>query len=130
MPTVPIETVGPSRVLEIGLVALVIALGTALPSLRSSAAEPSQDAGAAAQTLPLDTPKLLTDYFERMSRAKPLVVRTGDEWQAHRRRLREFVLQCAGLWSLAERVPLDVHESAPLDHPWWTSAASRRKPAT
>lgn len=120
MPSVSIKILKPSRVRDVGLVALVIALAAGLPSLRSSAAEPSQDAGAAAQTLQLDTPKLLTDYFEQMSRAKPLVVRAGDEWQTHRRQLREFVLQCTGLWPLPERVPLDVHESAPLDHPWCT----------
>ena len=55
-----------------------------------------------------------------MSVAKPFEVRTGESWEAHRRALREFVLACAGLQPLPERVPLDVRMSEPLDHPWCT----------
>ena len=64
---------------------------------------------AAADPIGLDSPKMLTDYFEQMSVAKPFVVRTGSDWEKHRRELREFVLDCAGLKPLPERVPLDVH---------------------
>ena len=120
MLTIRIGTLESGRGRGMRLAALVLALPALFTILPAMAAEPSQDTGAAAQTLQLDAPKLLTDYFEQMSRAKPLVVRTGDEWQTHRRQLREFVLQCVGLWPLPERVPLDVHESAPLDHPWCT----------
>ena len=64
--------------------------------------------------------KMLTDYFEAMSVPKPLIVRKGDDWAAHRRRLQQRLLDCVGLAPLPERVPLDVHPSAALDHPWCT----------
>jgi hypothetical protein len=67
-----------------------------------------------------DMPSRLKTYFEDMSVAKPFVVRTGESWEAHRRELREFLLDCAGLQPLPERVPLDVRMSEPLDHPWCT----------
>jgi len=38
----------------------------------------------------------------------------------HRKELRDKVLRSVGLWPLPRRVPLDVHQSAPLDHPWCT----------
>ncbi len=77
-------------------------------------------AQAAEPPLALDSSKMLTEYFEQMSAAKPFLVRTGNAWQKHRDQLRDFVLDCAGLKPLPERVPLDVHASAPLDHPWCT----------
>lgn len=120
MLTIRIEPLRSGRVVAASFVALAMVLSPWSATAPGMAAEPAGDAGAAAQALPLDAPKLLTDYFEQMSRAKPLVVRAGDQWQAHRRQLREFVLQCAGLWPLPQRVPLDVRESAPLDHPWCT----------
>lgn len=120
MLTVRIKTSRSTHSLGAWPAALVIGLAVGLALAPAGAAEPSPDAGAAGQSLQLDAPKLLTDYFEQMSRAKPLVVRAGDEWQAHRRQLREFVLQCAGLWPLPDRVPLNVHESESLDHPWCT----------
>ncbi len=64
--------------------------------------------------------KMLADYFEQMSVAKPLVVRQGAEWEARRRELRQRVLEVTGLSPLPERVPLDVRQSGPLDHPWCT----------
>jgi len=68
----------------------------------------------------LPTARMLTDYFHRMSVPKPLTVRHGDEFQKHRKELREKVFHSVGLWPLPRRVPLDVHESTPLDHPWCT----------
>ena len=120
MQTIRIETLGSGRVLVASFVALAMALTAGFAPLPASAAEPSRDTTLAVQPLAIDAPKLLTDYFEQMSRAKPLVIRAGDEWQTHRLQLREFVLQCAGLWPLPQRVPLDAHESAPLAHPWCT----------
>ncbi len=64
--------------------------------------------------------KMLIAYFERMSRPKPLVVRTGEKFQAHRRSLRKKLLRCAGLWPLPKRIALDVHSSRALDHEWCT----------
>lgn len=68
----------------------------------------------------LETSALLTEYFEQMSQAKPMVIDAGNEARSDRRKLREFVLDCAGLQPLPERVPLDVHQSAVIDHPWCT----------
>ncbi|MCU0978610.1 MAG: hypothetical protein MUF25_05515 [Pirellulaceae bacterium] len=67
-----------------------------------------------------DPAKMLRQYFEQMSVAKPFVVRVGSDWETHRRELQAFVLDCAGLKPLPERIPLDVHESETLDHPWCT----------
>ena len=64
--------------------------------------------------------RMLIAYFERMSLPKPLVVRTGETFQAHRRSLREKLLTCAGLRPLPKRVALDVHSSGPIDHEWCT----------
>ncbi len=67
-----------------------------------------------------DYPQRLTEYFEDMSVAKPLVVRTGEDWETHRRELRAFLLDCVGLEPLPARPPLDIRLSDPLDHPWCT----------
>jgi len=63
---------------------------------------------------------MLIAYFERMTRPKPFVVRTGEKFQAHRRNLRRKLLSCAGLDPLPKRVDLDVHSSRTLDHEWCT----------
>ena len=63
---------------------------------------------------------MLLAYFERMCRPKPFEVRTGDDFQAHRRSLRQKLLACAGLWPLPHRPALDVHKSSPIDHEWCT----------
>ena len=75
---------------------------------------------AAADDAAFEMPKRLTAYFEEMSAAKPLLVRTGESWERHRNELREFLLECVGLQPLPERVPLDVRMSEPMDHPWCT----------
>ncbi|MDP6544921.1 MAG: hypothetical protein QGH60_13085 [Phycisphaerae bacterium] len=62
--------------------------------------------------------KMLIAYFERMSRPKPLVVRTGDRFQAHRKDLRRKLLACAGLQPLPKRVALDVRSSPAIEHEW------------
>ena len=67
-----------------------------------------------------DAAAMLIGYFERMSRPKPLVVRTGADFEAHRLALREKLLTCAGLWPLPDRVGLDVHTSGKLEHEWCT----------
>jgi cephalosporin-C deacetylase-like acetyl esterase len=75
---------------------------------------------AAEHPLGLNPPKMLTEYFEQMSVAKPFLIRTGNDWESHRRAIQEYVLECCGLKPLPERVPLVLHQSAPLDHPWCT----------
>jgi dienelactone hydrolase len=92
-------------------------LCTAASAVSAAEAQPVPDA---LNRLTLDTARMLTEYFEQMSVAKPLLVRTGADWDAHRRALQEFVLDCAGLKPLPERVPLEIHASEPLDHPWCT----------
>jgi cephalosporin-C deacetylase-like acetyl esterase len=77
-------------------------------------------APAAERPLGLDPPKMLSEYFEQMSVAKPFVIRTGSDWDAHRRGLQDYVLECTGLKPLPERIPPDTHQSPPLDHPWCT----------
>jgi cephalosporin-C deacetylase-like acetyl esterase len=64
--------------------------------------------------------KMLLEYYHAMCTPKPLVVRQGEQYQSRRRELRRKLLECTGLWPLPERLPLDVHLSAPLDHPWCT----------
>lgn len=98
--------------------AFAVGLMMVVLSSRAVGAESNQLPAAKPHPVGLDTAKLLTEYFEQMSVAKPLVTRTGDDWQAHQRQLQDFVLDCAGLKPLPERVPLDVHQSEPLDHPW------------
>lgn len=66
------------------------------------------------------TQKMLSAYFAQMSVPKPLVVCKGSEWESRRRQLREKLLEITGLEPLPKRLPLDVRQSAPLDHPWCT----------
>lgn len=63
---------------------------------------------------------VLIGYFERMAQPKPFVVRTGEDFAARQTYLQQQVLETASLWPLPDRVPLDVHESGALDHPWCT----------
>ena len=74
-------------------------------------------------TPPGDSPsleKMTLDYCVEMNRPKPLIARRGEDFKKHQRELRKNVLRSIGLWPLPERVPLDIHESEPLDHPWCT----------
>jgi cephalosporin-C deacetylase-like acetyl esterase len=93
-----------------------------LLSLHSFAAADQASASGAdeptAKELP--TAQMLVDYYHQMSVPKPFTVRRGDELTAHQAELKKKVLECVGLWPLPERVPLDVHPSPPLDHPWCT----------
>jgi len=63
---------------------------------------------------------VLIGYFNGMVTPKPFVVRSGDEFLTRQESLRQHVLATASLWPLPERIPLDVHESSSLDHPWCT----------
>jgi len=100
---------------------LLTSLGLLLisPGLARAQKEPASDVGAD-QAARQRSAKMLADYFEAMSVPKPLVIRQGEDWAAHRRRLQERLLECVGLDPLPERVPLDVRQSEPLDHPWCT----------
>jgi len=64
--------------------------------------------------------QMLLDYYETMVTPRPLEIRTGEAWERHRQKLRQTLLACAGLWPLPERLPLDVHTTAPLEHEWCT----------
>jgi len=81
------------------------------------AVDPSSTDEASA-TLP--TAKMLTEYYHQMSAPKPFLVRSRDEFRTHQAELKKRVLQCVGLWPLPERIPLNVRQSPPLDHPWCT----------
>ena len=67
-----------------------------------------------------DYAQAVLEYYEEMSVPKPFIIRTGEDFKAHQKQLREKILECMGLWPLPERVPLDIHESEPIDHPWCT----------
>jgi hypothetical protein len=101
--------------------ALILGVLTLL-SFQGSTVEANESADASADGQPdgLPTAEMLTDYYHQMSVPKAFVVRAGEEFKAHQAELKERVLQSVGLWPLPERVALDVHESAPLDHPWCT----------
>ncbi|MBM3891134.1 MAG: hypothetical protein FJ388_18640, partial [Verrucomicrobia bacterium] len=96
-------------------------LTATLMSLLASGAEPPP-----AQSRPnvfasaADAGAMLMRYFETMCEPKPFLLRSGAEFKAHQRALREKLLVCAGLWPLPDRVPLDPHASEPLDHDWCT----------
>ena len=81
-----------------------------------AAAKPAK--GALANQLP--TAQMLRDYYRQMSVPKQFDVRAPDDWKAHRDELRKKVFESVGLSPLPDRVPLDVHRSEPLDHPWCT----------
>jgi len=64
--------------------------------------------------------KMLVEYFDQMSIPKPLLIRQGRQFEEHRRQLRQKLLECAGLSPLPHRVPLDIHKTRLLEHPWCT----------
>ncbi len=71
-----------------------------------------------APTGPDDAARRLSGYFERMSVPKPFLVRTGADWTARRDDLRRRILRDIALDPLPERVPLELHYSEPIEHPW------------
>lgn len=64
--------------------------------------------------------KMLVDYFEQMNIPKPLVIGQGQQFQEHQRQLRQKLFECIGLSPLPQRIPLDIHKTKSLDHPWCT----------
>lgn len=63
---------------------------------------------------------ILGEYFEQMSVPKPFEVRTGMAFREHTDALRKRLLGDLALDPFPERIPLDAHESAAIDHPWCT----------
>ena len=109
------------RVLTWRMMALTISLLSLAGVCRAVwAGEAAEEKSGAIAVDGLPTAKMLVDYYHQMSVPKPFVVREGDAFEKHRGDLRKRVLQSAGLWPLPTRVPLDVHQSPPLDHPWCT----------
>jgi len=84
------------------------------------AGEAAEEKSNESVTSELPTAKMLVDYYHQMSVPKPFVVREGDAFEKHRDDLRKKVFQSVGLWPLPKRIPLDVRQSSPLDHPWCT----------
>jgi len=64
--------------------------------------------------------KMLVEYYEQMTVPKPFVIRQGQDFKDHQKQLRKKLLGCMALDPLPERVPLDIHQSEPFDHPWCT----------
>ncbi len=99
---------------------LLTAFTSASAFVAVAANEAAEEASRRATSDGLSTAKMLTDYYHQMSVPKPFVVRRGDVFLTHRAALRNNVLQNVGLRPMPERVPLDVHQSPALDHPWCT----------
>ena len=97
-----------------GMLSLVVTCSAAW------AGEAAEEKSNETVTSELPTAKMLVDYYHQMSVPKPFVVREGDAFEKHRDDLRKKVFESAGLWPLPKRVPLDVHQSPPLEHPWCT----------
>ncbi|MBM4050892.1 MAG: hypothetical protein FJ279_37835, partial [Planctomycetes bacterium] len=93
---------------------VLLALSAQMVSMAASFAQ--DEAGARRR----EVAAMLVAYFEAMCQPKPFVPRVGEDFKAHQRSLREKLLACAGLSPLPERVPLELHESEPLDHEWCT----------
>lgn len=102
-----------ARAADLLLTALVLWLGVAGPALADAGPAAASESARREQVA-----KMLGDYYQQMSAPKPFVVRTGDAWKTQQAQLRKTVLRLTGLEPLPDRVPLDVHESAPQDHPW------------
>ncbi len=60
----------------------------------------------------------VVEYFEEMSAPKPLAIRSGEEFEAHRRELRKRILSSIGLSPFPDKVPLEPRETPALEHPW------------
>lgn len=102
--------------LTLGVAALLSFHGSAVVVVAAGGSAPTPSA----ESTRLSTAKMLTEYYQQMSVPKPFVSRSGKDFEAHRTQLRRKVLESTGLWPLPDRIPLDVHQSAPLDHPWCT----------
>ena len=116
-----------------GLRLALIAIGWLIwvPGAGVLAEQPAASGLVERESVDFESARRLRGYFERMSTPQPFLVRAGDDWVGHRQQLRRFVLACAGLDPLPERVPLDVRLSEPLDHPVFgpprlVSAVARR----
>src|SRR5438067_2250472 len=68
----------------------------------------------------ISTAKMLVKFFEDESRLPAFEIRTGDAFAARRAVIRQHILESIGLNPLPQRVPLDIHQSDPLEHPWAT----------
>jgi len=60
------------------------------------------------------------DYIDLMSQPEPFEVYMGKALAERQETLRARLLKDIGLDPLPERVPLDVHKAAPINHPWCT----------
>jgi uncharacterized protein len=64
--------------------------------------------------------KRMVEYYEQMSRPKPFVVRTGEDFQKHAAAVRQRILKELNLDPLPERIDFDPHYSDVKQHPWCT----------
>ncbi|MGB2822904.1 MAG: hypothetical protein WBF17_18115, partial [Phycisphaerae bacterium] len=100
------------------LLTAVVGLGLVGSAREACAQQKAREPATSAPRPRSEADSMLLGYFEDMCRPKPFTVRSGADFQAHQRALREKLLACAGLWPLPQRPPLDVHESKPVDHAW------------
>jgi hypothetical protein len=106
----------PGRFLAATLIAVCVIALSSTPTT----AEPVKGPETGVFANRREVAKMLIAYYERMSSPKPLVVRSAEKFQTHRRSLRRKLLTCAGLSPLPKRVALDAHSSPAIDHEWCT----------
>ncbi len=66
------------------------------------------------------TAEMLHDYMHLMTAPRPLEVLQGPALLERKAALRQKILTAMNLDPLPERLPLDLHYSESLDHPWCT----------
>ena len=66
----------------------------------------------------LATARMLVEFFEAETCPAPFKLRTGKAFEQHKQLVRQELLEAMGLDPLPQRVPLDLHLSEPLEHPW------------
>jgi len=100
-----------------GSLALPLAFAAALSSwtLGGEAASPWEDPTSALGGR-RKAAAMLVAYFERMCEPKPFEVRQGKKFKLRQETLRSDLRRCVGLFWMPKRVPLDVHQSDPIDH--------------
>lgn len=62
--------------------------------------------------------KALVEFFEIQTQPPEFEIRTGDAFVARRAAIRRQILDSIGLSPFPQRVPLDIHQSESLEHPW------------
>ncbi len=64
---------------------------------------------------PGEVDEMAEAYLERVRGPHPPQADTRAQWEARRRYVRRYVLDCLGLWPLPKRLPLNVHTAGETD---------------